>query len=38
VDRMDECVRFILDRDYVDSFTIGFADIHQMDEMIRRIG
>jgi 1-deoxyxylulose-5-phosphate synthase len=38
VDRMDECVRFIINRDYVDSFTIGFADITQMDEMIRRIG
>jgi 1-deoxyxylulose-5-phosphate synthase len=37
-DRIDECVKFILAREYVDSFTIGFEDISQMEEMIRKIG
>jgi hypothetical protein len=31
-------VKFILAREYVDSFTIGFEDISQMEEMIRKIG
>ncbi len=38
VNKMDECIQFALTRDYMDSFTIGFENIDQLKEIIKKIG
>lgn len=35
--KLDECLRFAVNQDYIDSFTIGFESEAQLKETIRRI-
>jgi len=35
--RVDECLRFILNQNYVDSFTIGIESKEQLQEILRKI-
>jgi len=37
VSRMDECLRFVLQQDFVDSFSLGFESLEQMREGIARL-
>jgi len=35
--RVDECLQFILNQNYVDSFTIGIESKTQLEEILRKI-
>ncbi|MDZ7721701.1 MAG: aldo/keto reductase [candidate division KSB1 bacterium] len=36
-DHVDECLRFVLDQEYVDAFTIGQEDENEMMDLVKRI-